>query len=68
MSERLDLDGKRKAEFVRKLHERVKANIEKKNLQYSKQANKGKNKVVLEKGDWVWLHLRKERFPEKKAF
>ncbi|XP_073120534.1 uncharacterized protein [Henckelia pumila] len=53
------------AEFVRNLHEKVKAKIEKKNLQYAKQANKGKKKVVFEPGDWVWLHLRKERFPEK---
>ena len=60
------MDGKKKAEFVRSLHEKVKANIEKKNLQYTKQANKGRKKMVFEKGDWVWLHLRKERFPEKR--
>ncbi|XP_075499260.1 uncharacterized protein LOC142537646 [Primulina tabacum] len=60
------MDGKKKAEFVRGLHEKAKANIEKKNEQYAKQANKGKKKVVCEKGDWVWLHLKKERFPEKR--
>ncbi|XP_073304143.1 uncharacterized protein [Primulina huaijiensis] len=48
------------------LHEKVKANIEKKNEQYAKKANKGKKKVVFEKGDWGWLHLLKERFPEKR--
>ncbi|XP_073019393.1 LOW QUALITY PROTEIN: uncharacterized protein [Primulina eburnea] len=56
-----------KAEFVRSLHEKVKANIEKKNDKYTKKANKGKKKVVFEKGDWVWLHLRKERFTEKRG-
>ncbi|XP_073304576.1 uncharacterized protein [Primulina huaijiensis] len=66
VSERLNMDGKKKAEFVRSLHEKVKANIEKKNERYTKQANKGKKKVIFEKGDWVWLHLRKERFPEKR--
>ncbi|XP_075489516.1 LOW QUALITY PROTEIN: uncharacterized protein LOC142528360 [Primulina tabacum] len=66
VSERLNMDGKKKAEFVRSLHEKVKDNIEKKNLQYTKQANKGRKKMVFEKGDWVWLHLRKERFPEKR--
>ena len=30
-----------------------------------KQENKGRRKLVLEPGDWVWSHLRKERFPEK---
>ncbi|XP_073061788.1 uncharacterized protein [Primulina eburnea] len=63
---RLNMDGKKKAEFVRNLHEKVKNNIEKKNLQYTNQANKGTKKMVFEKGDWLWLHLRKERFPEKR--
>ena len=61
----LSLDGKAKAEKVRKLHEQARANMEKKNEQYSKYANKGRKQVVFDKGDWVWLHLRKERFPEK---
>jgi hypothetical protein len=34
--------------------------------QYVHQANKGCKKVVFEPGDWVWLHLRKDRFPEKR--
>lgn len=33
VSERLNMDGKKKAEFVCSLHEKVKTNIEKKNLQ-----------------------------------
>ncbi|XP_073153471.1 uncharacterized protein [Henckelia pumila] len=66
MSERVNMDGKKKAEFVKILHEKVRANIEKKNLQYTKQANKGRKKVVFEPGDWVWLHLRKEHFLEKR--
>ena len=37
---------------------------EKKNASYARQANKSRNKVVLEPGDWVWVHLRKKRFPE----
>ncbi|KZV28348.1 hypothetical protein F511_24522 [Dorcoceras hygrometricum] len=65
MSERLNLDGKKKAEYVRTLHEKVRANIEKKIQQYTRQANKGK-KVTFELRDWVWLHLRNERFPDKR--
>ncbi|XP_073038065.1 uncharacterized protein [Primulina eburnea] len=42
-----------KAEFVRSLHERVKANFEKKNERYAKKADKGKKNVIFEKGDWV---------------
>ena len=61
--EQLNLNGEEKAEFVKKLHEKVRANIEKKTEQYAKQANKGRKRVVFEPGDWVWVHMRKERFP-----
>ncbi|XP_073137355.1 uncharacterized protein [Henckelia pumila] len=47
MSERINMDKKNKAEFVRNLHEKVKANIEKNNLHYITQAIKGKKKVFL---------------------
>ena len=30
-----------------------------------KRASKKRNKVVFEQGDLVWVHLRKERFPEE---
>jgi translation initiation factor IF-1 len=59
-------DGKAKAEFVRKMHEQVKLQIEKKNESYAKSANKGRKKVVFEPGDWVWVHMRKERFPSQR--
>ena len=63
LSEQVNLDGKKKAEFVKSLNERVRANLERKNDQYAKHANKGRVKVVFELGDWVWIHLHKERFP-----
>ncbi|XP_054801490.1 uncharacterized protein LOC129305505, partial [Prosopis cineraria] len=39
-SEHANTDGKEKAKFVQDLHAKVKANIERKNEQYAKQANK----------------------------
>ncbi|KAJ9536642.1 hypothetical protein OSB04_un000191 [Centaurea solstitialis] len=66
IEERTNLDGKRKAELVKQLHEKVRLNIEKRTDQYMKQANKGRKRVIFEPGDWVWLHLRKERFPAKR--
>ena len=51
---------------MKSLHERLRANPERKNKQYSKHANKGRVKVVFEPGDWVWIHLRKERFPAQR--
>ncbi|XP_027171685.1 uncharacterized protein LOC113771284 [Coffea eugenioides] len=55
--------GVKKAEAARTLHEKVRAQIEKKNAQYAQHANKGRKHVVFEPGDWVWVHMRKERFP-----
>jgi len=56
-------DAQAKADYAKKLHERVKAQIETKNENYAKQANKGRKKIVFELSDWVWVHMRKERFP-----
>lgn len=60
------LDGRRKAEMIKKLHENVKLQIEKKNLTYEKAASKGRKFVQFHPGDLVWIHLRKERFPSKR--
>jgi hypothetical protein len=65
LSERVNSDGKKKAEFVKIIHEKARLNIEKRTQQYVQQANKGRKKVVFEPGDWVWLHLRNDRFLEK---
>jgi hypothetical protein len=32
---------------------------------YEKRANKGRKKMLFELGDLVWVHLRKDRFPEQ---
>ncbi|KAL4296201.1 hypothetical protein GQ457_12G014770 [Hibiscus cannabinus] len=62
----LHKDGKDKAEYVKKLHHKIKENIEKRTKQYEQQANKGRKKVTFELGDWVWIHFRKERFPAQR--
>ena len=64
--EKANLEGKQRAEFVKSLHEKVKAQIEKKTLQYEKQHNKERKQVIFEPSDWVWVHLRKERFPNQR--
>jgi hypothetical protein len=46
------------------MHEKTKLNIEKMNEKYRIAPSKGRKEVKLESGDLVWLHLRKERFPE----
>ena len=66
IDKQVSLDGKKKAKFVRDLHSNVCAHIEKKNKLYAEKANKGRKRVVFEPGDWVWVHMQKERFPDKR--
>jgi hypothetical protein len=63
--ERVSLDGEKKAKMVRQLHEGVRLQIEKKNRLYDSKANKGRKLVVFQPGDWVWVHMRKGRFPNQ---
>ena len=51
MSEYVNLDGKKKAKFVKQIHEKATLNIERRMEQYAKQANKGRRQVVFEPGD-----------------
>jgi hypothetical protein len=66
VNEYASLDGERKADMVKKLHEKVRQQIEKRTEQYASQVNKGRKRVVFEPGDWVWVHMRKERFPAQR--
>ncbi|KAL3534820.1 hypothetical protein ACH5RR_003281 [Cinchona calisaya] len=52
--------------MVKKLHEKARKHIEKANAKIAEVRNKGRKKVVFEPGDWVWVHWRKERFPNKR--
>ncbi|WVZ51754.1 hypothetical protein U9M48_002866 [Paspalum notatum var. saurae] len=63
-SERVHHDAKERADFILKLHKTTKDNIEKMNERYREAGNKGRKKINLELGDLVWLHLRKDRFPD----
>ena len=63
VNERSSLDGQKKAEMVKKLHESAQQHIEKRTEQYANKANKGRRQVIFEPSDWVWVQMRKERFP-----
>ena len=67
LSELASLDGTQKAEMVRAIHEKARQQIEHKNKIYAQKANKGRKQVIFEPGDWVWVHMRKERFPTKRG-
>jgi hypothetical protein len=63
-SEIVNLDATQRSEFILKLHETTKLQIEKMNEKYQVAASKGKKEVKLEPDDLVWVHLRKDRFPD----
>jgi translation initiation factor IF-1 len=63
-SEMICFDASQRSEFILKMHETTRLNIEKMNEKYRIAASKGRKEVKLEPGDLVWLHLRKEQFLE----
>ena len=62
----LHKEGVIKADLVKKMHEKVKIQIQQQNEKYAKYNNKGKREIIFEEGDLVWLHLRKDRFPTQR--
>jgi hypothetical protein len=63
-SEKLNFDAKQRAELILKMHKTTKENIERMNAKYKISGDKGRKQFNFEPGDLVWLHLRKERFPD----
>jgi hypothetical protein len=59
-----NLDATQRAELILKLHETTKDNIERMDAQYKIVGDRGRKHVVFDVGDLVWLHLRKDRFPD----
>jgi hypothetical protein len=66
MQERVNFDASKRAEFVKNLYDRARANIEKMTKIYEKRANKGRRQMLFEAGDLVWVHLCKDKFPEQR--
>jgi hypothetical protein len=52
---------------VKDLHAKIPQQIKNKNEQYTNKANRGLKLVRFEPCDWVWVHMRKERFPEQRS-
>ena len=59
-------DAKSRVDEIKAIHGYVKAKIEKANEKVKTRVDKGRKFVSFEVGDYVWIHLRKERFPSKR--
>ena len=56
-------EGVSKSKFIKDFHEKVKHQIQAHVEKIAHSKNKGKRVRSFNEGDLVWLHLRKERFP-----
>jgi hypothetical protein len=59
-----NFDATQHAEPILKLHATTKENIERMNAKYKIVRDKGRKHIVFDVGDLVWLHLRKDHFPD----
>ncbi|RDY09842.1 hypothetical protein CR513_05731, partial [Mucuna pruriens] len=59
----INCDGVSKVKFVKDFHATIKSHIEKRVEQFAKKDNKRKIQKIFNEGDLVWVHLRKENFP-----
>jgi hypothetical protein len=63
IDKRSSLAVHRNAELVKSIDEKIRHQIAQKNEKFAFQAKKGRRHVIFQPGDWVWVHMRKERFP-----
>ena len=64
-NDRSNTNAHEQAENLLKIHKQVHENIVKANARYQHKANKGlKGSKQLQIGDFAWIHLRKEKFPQ----
>jgi hypothetical protein len=66
LQERTNMEASKRAAYIKKVHEKTKEAIELKATRKAASMNKHRKKVLFEPGDLVWIHLRKDRFPEKR--
>ena len=59
------MEASKCAAYVKKIHEKTKETIELKATHKAANMNKHRKEVLFEPGDLVWIHLRKDRFPDK---
>ncbi|KAK1664911.1 hypothetical protein QYE76_053070, partial [Lolium multiflorum] len=66
LHERTNMDFDERTTAMKKLHEETRATIQEHVLRQANRLNAKKKERVFEEGDLVWIHLRKERFPQER--
>jgi hypothetical protein len=65
LQEQTNMGASKHVEYVKKIHEKAKEELEKKAHYFAAKDNKHHKKMTFQLGDMVWVHLRKECFPKK---
>jgi hypothetical protein len=58
------MEASKRADYVKKIHEKTREAIEKKGKNIAAARNQSRKQVLFQPGDMVWVHLRKDRFPQ----
>jgi hypothetical protein len=66
LHERTNMDFDKRTAAVKKLHEDTRATIEQQVLRQATRLNMKKKARIFNEGDLVWIHLRKDRFPQER--
>ena len=64
LHERVDMEASKRADYMKKIHEKTREAIEKKGKSNAAVRNMSRKEVLFKPGDMVWVHLRKDRFPK----
>ena len=60
------IDAEKKVKEIQELHNKVREKIKRSNASDQSNRNKHKKNITFQPGDLVWVHLRNERFPQKR--
>ena len=66
LQERTNMDASARVNYLKKMHEDTRHTIERQVQRPVTKLNINKQPMIFNIGDLVWLHLHKERFPNKR--
>jgi hypothetical protein len=65
-STKFSFEASKRVEEIKKLHEEVREKIMRYTQRIEEKVNQKRKKVIFKPGDLVWIHLKKERFPNRR--
>ena len=66
LQERTNMDASARARYIKKMHEDTRNTIERQVQRLATKLNVNKQPMIFNISDLVWLHLRKDRFPNER--